>query len=199
MSSHTWGHRIDQLARIAGKPGGLKPLPRVCVLAKADDDEQAGRLVRDFAGQQGVDARLVLVVPKHGMRATESDPPGVQRVADPAQGVAPAEGEAICVWSAEDAHGPRHLLDLALATRYFPARAVGRARNGEPFHRTVAELPWRGSMAMPGASIAGRDVGAWFDAAAAGPIVGDGLLRIDAFNFEEGGRGDLSTHHRDAG
>lgn len=193
MRDHTWAHRVAQLRRLVDASAPAAPsLPAPTVYARAVDREGATRLLAEFAAQSCPGARLHLVAPPP-LREGISLPDGAAWLGeDEAEHmpVATADGP-VMVWSQDDAHGPHLLLDLALATRYWPAKAVGKPAAAEDAYRSCGMLPLRGTLVFDEALLPARTVAGLIAALPDARLEGEGLLYVDPFNHRAGARGQL--------
>jgi hypothetical protein len=162
------------------------------VYARAVVREGATRLLAEFAAQSCPGARLHLVAPPP-LREGISLPDGAAWLGeDEAEHmpVATADGP-VMVWSQDDAHGPHLLLDLALATRYWPVKAVGKPAAAEDAYRSCGMLPLRGTLVFDEALLPARTVAGLIAALPDARLEGEGLLYVDPFNHRAGARGQL--------
>ncbi len=136
MLEHTYGERIAYvLSKVTGRQI-TQPLPSFKVLAAANTLEDAQRLVAHVQAQTGIEASLTLMLASGlsgaEVRAALPEPTFALELlyAADVQGKKLAElADGVC-WVAgmvaEDYYGPHYLLDIALATRYSDAQAIGK-------------------------------------------------------------------------
>ena len=140
MFEHTYQDRLAYVISKVSEETLPSLLPQIIVIAHAKDQAQADCLLRAFERQHYQAKMLVLVVPEQFdpagvpdsgavrvLSARESDTVMLQTLAEPAAWLA--------VMVADDYYGAHYLMDLALATRYSQARAIGK----------VAQYVWSNS------------------------------------------------------
>ena len=136
MQEHTYGERIAYvLSKVTGREI-TQPLPSFKVLAAADTLEDVQRLVAHVQAQTGIDASLTLMLASGlsvaEVRAALPEPTFALELlyAEDVQGKKLAELADGACWVAgmvaDDYYGPHYLLDIALATRYSDAHAIGK-------------------------------------------------------------------------
>ncbi|WP_175771334.1 glycosyltransferase family protein [Burkholderia ambifaria] len=143
MLEHTYQDRLAYVISKVSEETLPSLLPQIIVVAYAKDQAQADCLLRAFERQQYRAKTLVLVVPEQFdpagvpdgdavrvLSALESDTVMLQALASPAAWLS--------VMVADDYYGAHYLTDLALATRYAQARAIGK----------VAQYVWSGSKGL---------------------------------------------------
>lgn len=124
----------DRLATIVSKVRGTPPpvlLPRIVAIGHAVTRSEFASLLASFTRQHYPHRRLI-VVASHGL-ALEGVP--ADRVRIIPEGVAAGmtcgdvveEDEWIAGMAPADYHGPNYLVDLAIATRYSHASAIGKS------------------------------------------------------------------------
>ncbi|KHK54606.1 glycosyl transferase family 1 [Burkholderia sp. A9] len=130
MSEHTYQDRLAYM--ISKVSGETLPslLPQIVVTGYAKDQLQADRLLQAFARQRYKHKTLILVVPDQFspsgvegsavrvLSAIESDTITLPALASPTAWLS--------VMVADDHYGENYLTDLALATRYSNAHAIGK-------------------------------------------------------------------------
>lgn len=197
ISEHTYQ---DRLRYVLEKVGGKRiddGLPHVVVFGHAADSSQAAALCAAFERQQHPRKEMVLVVADGvGM----PDQVGITVVAEAdARDVALAARwpEAwITCFQPNDHYGEHYLTDLALATRYADADAIGKSayfrrggqgvelRDQEKAYRAGESIPLRRALVRSTQSPA-TDV---FEMAQRGPdLVVRNACAIDEFNYCENG------------
>ncbi|MFW8595913.1 glycosyltransferase [Cribrihabitans neustonicus] len=133
MSEHTYGVRLNYVARKAGLAQDPCRLPPVTVVAEARTETEALSLTAHFRRQEGVDAALLLVLDSslaylaaaledHNIRTV----PAAEAGALPLQDASAAGAWAACM-TAADYYGPNYLRDLLLAARYSQAAVFCKA------------------------------------------------------------------------
>jgi glycosyltransferase involved in cell wall biosynthesis/spore maturation protein CgeB len=199
FGEHTYQDRLAQLVgRLQDAP--LPPLlPTITVIAAADDAAQLARLLANYQRQRYPQRRLQLVVPA-ALAATVPGAPDIRVSAWP-RGVSVAEWLPDAPWLAgmlaDDEYGPEYLTDLALATRYSTADAIGKATHYRVVdgavqlcddglqYRPVPQLAARAAL-LRTALIADQDAASWLRGLAAAqlsPAAGLTLLAIDEFDY----------------
>jgi FkbM family methyltransferase len=143
MSEHTYQ---DRLAYVVSKVGGEalpSLLPQIVVVAYAKDQAQADQVLQSFSRQQYREKALVLVVPE------QFKPAGLPQ-GDAVRVLSAGESDTVTLLSlgssgawlsvmvADDHYGEHYLTDLALATRYSEALAIGKG----------AQYVWSGSKGL---------------------------------------------------
>jgi len=204
LSEHT---AEDRLAYIIGKIAGVDIpylLPPVTMFGKADVRDAVQPFVDAYRRQTYAGKCLVLVLPDGVTHETGSDSGISTLTATEAGTVSVADLGGENVWLAPlhpgDHYGPGYLLDLALATRYAPGAAIGKAshhvrradgtimlHDADSQYRLVDSLPVRASCQR--ASGLTCTVEAFLADIDSRYIDGDSLLSIDAFNYCREGRG----------
>lgn len=131
MQEHTCQDRLAYL--VAKVQGGTKPslLPRIAVTGFAENRQQFDTLLEHFARQNYAFKRLLIVVPPgfapenvandaaiRILTAGADDAATIGALLDPSEFIA---GIVVA-----DYYGPNYLLDLALASRYSTAEAIGK-------------------------------------------------------------------------
>lgn len=213
MHGHTYQ---DRLATILSKTRGVPPpdlLPGIVAIGRAANEAELAALLAGFRRQSYARRRLVVVVPPGFVPRSASDDPEMRVVSEAAAagttcGEMTDEGELIAGMVPADYYGASYLLDLALATRYSSASAIGKAafyawsaeagcrldESGPPYKsvdRLAArralvrrELVLRMPLAEFARGLANRE------------IVGEGLLSVDEFSYcESGGGPDFGARH----
>lgn len=143
MLEHTYQDRLAYVISKVSEETLPSLLPQIIVIAHAKDQAQADCLLQAFERQHYREKTLVLVVPEQFdpagvpdggtvrvLSALESDTVMLQALASPAAWLS--------VMVADDYYGAHYLTDLALATRYSQARAIGK----------VAQYVWSGSKGL---------------------------------------------------
>ena len=203
MERHTYEDRLAEVvSKVRGAP---RPdlLPPVAVVARAVDRDEARALRAAFERQRYARKRLLLVVADGVEEGAGGDAAvRVLRERDAEETACPGcfePGELVAGIVAADHHGPNYLLDLALATRYARARAVGKACrfrrfddgavrlvDGAARYVSVERLAARRALvqaeAIPSGSLA-----AWARGLPDTSIDGVGLVAVDEFGYCEEG------------
>ncbi|WP_321819960.1 MULTISPECIES: glycosyltransferase family protein [unclassified Burkholderia] len=143
MLEHTYQDRLAYVISKVSEETLPSLLPQIIVIAHAKDQVQADCLLRAFERQQYQAKTLVLVVPEkfqpagvpdgdtvRVLSSLESDTVMLHALASPVAWLS--------VMVADDYYGAHYLMDLALATRYSQALAIGK----------VAQYVWSGSKGL---------------------------------------------------
>ena len=216
MSSHTYQ---DRLAYVVSKVQGktlAEVLPGVVVTAYAKNQEQFDALLANYSRQTYARKRLVIVVP--GGFVPERVPGDGSAQVLPAAAVdetqlgeLTAKTELVAGMVADDYYGPNYLLDLALATRYSTAHAIGKvthhvwsASNGLSLaypgrqYALVTSLPARCAL-VRSALVADLPLREWVTALYTRQIESTDALSIDEFNYcKNGGASSFDAAQREA-
>lgn len=198
ISDHTYEDRLAYIvSKVTGKPRE-NLLPRVVVTAYAGNDREFSAITTSYAAQTYNNRRLVIVIPEGFVPPTV--PPKAQVVTSTGAtsislgGIA-LPGELIASFNPADYYGPNYLLDLALATRYSAATAIGKAAHYElsegnqvrliapdTQYRSVSQLVARSSV-VRSEFVAQRLLGVWVAEIANAELRADEMLSIDEFNY----------------
>ena len=200
MQSHTYSDRLATIiSKVRGTPAA-DLLPTIVVTGYAASHRAFDAIEAGFARQSYARRRLVVVVP-NGFSAKPATMESAVRVV-PARmaagltcGELAGEGELIAGMVAADYYGPNYLLDLALATRYSPASAIGKGshyqwsaaagcrlvRPGDRYCQ-VESVPAR-SAVVRAEQLAPVPLADWVNGLPGRRIEGDGLLSVDEFNY----------------
>ena len=209
MHSHTYQ---DRLATIVATVNGSKPLdllPPIVVAGHAANRHEWDAVLAGFSRQQYPRRRLVMVVAEGFV--PEPLPDGAEGVeievvsAERANGLPCREwvrdGERIAGMVPADFYGPNYLLDLALATRYSPAAAIGKAAHYEWSAEAGCQLVRPGaqysvadrlsarSSLLRAELVGGTPLDDWVAGLPQRQIEGESLLSIDEFNYCRNGAG----------
>jgi glycosyltransferase involved in cell wall biosynthesis len=206
MQSDTYA---DRLATIVSKVKGSPVpnlLPTIVSTGYAANRREFDALLSGFARQRYAQRILVVVVPNGFV--PESACVGAPVRVVPARmavgltcGDLAGKGELIAGMVAADYYGPNYLLDLALATRYSRAAAIGKlshyqwsvdagcklVRPGDQYAE-VASLPAR-SAVLRAKLVAAMPLADWVKGLPGRTIEGEGLLSVDEFNYCRDGTG----------
>ena len=199
MSEHTYQDRLRYvLEKVGGRPID-DALPRVIVVGHAVDAGHAAVVCAAFERQCYQRKELILVVPA-GLDLPEKVALTVITEADARDITLAARWpEAwITCFHPDDHYGENYLTDLALATRYTEAGAIGKSarfecngrnvelRNEEEAYRTGKSIPLRRALVR----VADAPVMDLFSMAQHGPkAVVRNACAIDEFNYCENGAG----------
>ena len=196
MSEHTYGHRLAYvLAKVAGQAHTVE-LPRIAVIAKADTEAEAQAIIKQFEIQTHRNRTLYLITDTIAEQTTT-----VRHVISMARSIdldiasLVGDTDLVAGWVSNDYYGPNYLLDLALATRYSDAKAIGKAAHygeesgavklvqAESAFRYVDRLPVRAAVAR--ADVVARcNVVGWLQELPTQYFAEQGtLLAIDEFNY----------------
>ncbi|WP_454712210.1 FkbM family methyltransferase [Cupriavidus nantongensis] len=200
MTEHTYQDRIAYIVAKVSAEQQPSLMPPILVTAYAKDKSQADRLIAAFVRQDYAQKALLLVVP-NGFT------PDVGLGENTVRIVSAAEAEAITlsslgvswtwlsVFVPDDYYGERYLTDLAVATRYSEATAIGKAsyyvwsehgglrlQNSDLTYTNVAAVPARAGMARLD-QFAGDSLREWLRSPYMAELQGENTLAIDEFNY----------------
>ncbi|MFS8974649.1 methyltransferase domain-containing protein [Cupriavidus necator] len=196
LGEHTYGHRLAYiLSKVTGKAVSV-PLPKIAVVAEAVDQTRALAIISQFESQKYANGSLYLVTDavqrvSDGSRIEIVSP---ARVAGLELGAIAGNADLVAGWVACDYYGPNYLSDIALATRYSDAVAIGKAAyyeargssitlsNGNLAFHYVDALPAR-SAAERVTAVKGINALTWIRELPGRTIDGGKLLAIDEFNY----------------
>lgn len=143
MHEHTYQDRLAYVISKVSKEQLPSLLPQIIVIGYAKDQLQADRILQSFSRQRYESKTLVLVTPEQFsptgipdrgavrvLSTLESDTVTLPMLASPTAWLS--------VMVADDHYGEHYLTDLALATRYSNALAIGK----------VAQYVWSGSKGL---------------------------------------------------
>ena len=212
MQSDTYSDRLATIiSKVKGTPAA-DLLPAIVATGYATNRREFDALLAGFARQSYAQRRLVVVVPDGFVPEPASG--AAVRVVDARMaagltcGELAGDGELIAGMVAADYHGPNYLLDLALATRYSRAAAIGKVshyqwsaeagcRLVQPGDRycEVESMPAR-SAVVRAEQVAEMPLADWVKGLPGRRIEGDGLLSVDEFNYCRDGAGTaFETFH----
>jgi glycosyltransferase involved in cell wall biosynthesis len=204
MQSHTYSDRLATIISKVKRTPADDLLPTIVATGSAANRSEFAAIVAGFARQRYARRRLVVVVPNGFVPEAASVGAPVRVV--PARmaagltcGELAGEGELIAGMVAADYYGPNYLLDLALATRYCRAAAIGKVshhqwsaeagcklvRPGDQYAE-VTSLPAR-SAVVRAEQVAAMPLAEWVKGLPGRTIEGEGLLSVDEFNYCRGG------------
>ncbi|MBN3823107.1 glycosyltransferase [Burkholderia sp. Ac-20384] len=200
MREHTYQDRLAYVISKVSEETLPSLMPQIIVIGYAKDQAQADCLLQSFARQQYEAKTLVLVVPEqfslHGapeggsvrvLSSLESDTVMLHALASP--------DAWLSVMVADDYYGAHYLTDLALATRYSDALAIGKGAqyvwsankglslvDGSTAYARVAGVAARAGIArfdsLPGVTL--RD---WVRELYTARFGGDSGFAVDEFNY----------------
>lgn len=204
MLEHTYGNRLDYvLSKVLNRKTTNK-LPVFTIVSPISTIDDVERIMGHYRRQTGVVATLTLVTINgfDGTLVTEKYPEmsasvrimGLDEISGKKLGEIVPDSEWITAMLGEDYYGPNYLMDIALATRYSSAKAIGkRARHifidGEVIltdkdstYKPVDRLMARCSAISRDAAeiIPMKD---WIDMIGDFQYIGDEQLSIDPFNY----------------
>jgi len=198
LSEHTYR---DRLAYVAEKALGITrtdPLPDVTVAALVGDNAALEQVLSAYHGQRRAGKELLIVLADSYEPTELTTSPDVRTITWAEASSRPLRefaGEGFVAGLVPgDYYGPNYLLDLALATRYSTASAIGKAMwyhhasgecrtegdGGE--YRTVGSLPLRCSIVRVGRA-GDQSLAEWVQALPDDQISGDDCLSVDEFNY----------------
>lgn len=214
MMEHTYGQRMSYvLSKVLDRPSENR-LPSIAVLAYAEDQDAASRILQNFTRQRLNTARLCLIIPDQlelaeaGLHITLIK---ASAAADSSMQTLAGEAELLACMHPDDFYAENYLLDLALATRYANADAFGKsthytAREGQislqqqdtPY-TAVGQLPLR-SAAIRISHVQASNALDWVKEARTASITTGRLLAIDPYNYcRDGASLDTGALHEKLG
>jgi FkbM family methyltransferase len=204
VHEHSYAQRLSYIVSKVRGQAEADGLPVIACVAAANNNTELNNLLQMFGAQTLPNSRMTVVIGAGVSVAGIELPAGVQlRTREDSAGatLAAVTGEAdmIAGLLAKDYYGPNYLLDIALATRYSNAKAIGKGaayawRNGE-FQLLHADLAYRNgaldarSAAVRAPQVADEAALAWLDALPEAKYVDEGSLAIDRFNYCQDGAG----------
>jgi glycosyltransferase involved in cell wall biosynthesis/spore maturation protein CgeB len=216
MQGDTYQDRLATIISKVKRTPAAELLPTIVATGSAANRSEFAALLAGFARQRYARRRLVVVVPNGFVPEAASVGTPVRVVpAREAAGLTcgdlAGEGELIAGMVAADYYGPNYLLDLALATRYSRAAAIGKVshyqwsseagcRLVQPGDRycEVESIPAR-SAVVRAEQVAATPLADWVKGLPGRTIEGEGLLSVDEFNYCRGGAGTaFETSHAEA-
>jgi spore maturation protein CgeB/glycosyltransferase involved in cell wall biosynthesis len=186
LAEHTYAHRLAYIARQVGWKLDVPALPAVVVVARVRDANALARVLAACARQGLAPARILLDVPE-ALRARL--PAHVEALtADALQANVDARfaGRWIAALDANDQYGAHYLEDLALATRYSDAVAIGKsdATQGDDYRPCERLVPRN---ALLRADACDLSLAALLDVSHDGELAFANAIRIDAFEYQRDG------------
>ncbi|MFM8331124.1 MAG: glycosyltransferase, partial [Candidatus Methylumidiphilus sp.] len=198
MLEHTYAHRLAYAAgKALGRPVGL-PLPPILVLARASNRAELDALLGHWRRQRYADMRLLIIADAALAGQMPADPCAahlpLSALAGKALGDIIGGAQWLAGLVAGDYYGPYYLLDIALATRYSKASAIGKRGRyefsgqgvalceAECVYRHSGELPAR-SAAVDCGQVAGEDALVWLESLPHRAYRMDGALAIDPYHY----------------
>ncbi|NIM40910.1 MAG: glycosyltransferase [Hydrogenophaga sp.] len=204
MRDHTYQDRLSYVVRMArgtqdDEPASL--LPSVTLTGYAKNPDQLASLLASFERQRGIECQLLLAVPDDF--AAEHLPPRSPRVRAlrmrELDELSMDDLASVSPWVAgivpDDYHGPHYALDLALATRYSAAQAIGKAAHhlwspssglrlidAGAQYRPAAQLPARCAL-VNAKGMSGLGLRDWFTSLYTRTLVQTDMLAVDEFNY----------------
>ena len=129
LLNHTYQDRLGYILQKAGLLEKAPLLPQLVIAAYASSKERAERILTSFHQQQYSHKQLLLVIAEQVELAEQSDNVQlltVDAIKNARFGQLLPAGSWFGFMVADDYYGPNYLTDLALATRYSPAPAIGK-------------------------------------------------------------------------
>ncbi|MBN3789413.1 FkbM family methyltransferase [Burkholderia sp. Ac-20353] len=200
MREHTYQDRLAYVISKVSEEKLPSLLPQIVVIGYAKDQVQTDRILQSFARQRYESKTLVLIVPEQFsptgipdgdtvrvLSALESDTVTLPTLASPAAWLS--------VMVADDHYGEHYLTDLALATRYSNALAIGKVAQyvwssskglslirGEAAYKHVQSVPARAGIArldtLPSVTL--RE---WMREPYTAQFESDAGFAVDEFNY----------------
>jgi glycosyltransferase involved in cell wall biosynthesis len=206
MQEHTYKDRLGYIiSKVWGRE--YQSIPHIIVSACINNEIEFAKVLKNYRRQNYVNKELIIAVPG-GYSFNIEVPEDVKvlfldKPQDFDYGDVVKSENYIAAFIPEDYYGPNYLLDLALATRYSDAVAIGKASyyiwksasglklegDGKQY-RKVDSLPVRAAL-VSCRMIVQRSFENWVTEQAEGEIREAGLLSADEFNYcREGGNND---------
>lgn len=131
MMDHTYADRLAYLISKTARVSAPSLLPHICVTAYINKQEQLDTLVACFNNQSYINRSLVIAMPTGFTPCNIEAGVNVSflNAAESAKMLLselPGQPQYVAGMVTEDYYGPNYILDLALATRYSEAIAVGK-------------------------------------------------------------------------
>jgi glycosyltransferase involved in cell wall biosynthesis len=198
LAEHTYQ---DRLGYVASKVFDIEPLvllPEVMVVGAAHSRAEAENVRAAFDRQAYARKRLLLIAPEHVCRDL-ADAEGVAHLALEGSSQSPltdhlGKSRYVASMVPDDYYGPQYLTDLALGSRYWSGRGIGKAshfewRGSEPTlvddgaqYKPAAVLQARAAI-MASPAFAHVSVGEYVDRVTTFEIDGDDLVAIDEMSY----------------
>tara|TARA_Y100001001_G_scaffold163790_1_gene193873 strand:+ start:16089 stop:20549 length:4461 start_codon:yes stop_codon:yes gene_type:complete len=205
LSEHTYQNRLDYiLSKVTGKPHN-HPLPGYTVISLVADEQQVKNTLDNFKRQNHGDKELLLVLCDGHSEAKVKEQISAEALTQCCSCIAEDQlvgkqlkdlagsNRWVAGFSPEDYYGPNYLTDLALATRYTPARVIGKAsyyqaQEGElrqqgkqHAYANGTAIPVRASAQAPETQAV--PVNKWLGSIITGWHTGTNQQAIDPFNY----------------
>jgi glycosyltransferase involved in cell wall biosynthesis len=213
MREHTYQDRFAYV--VAKLQGGALPnlLPLIAVTAYVKNQEQLRALLENFGRQDYVHKRLLLVVPKGFTAESMPNDESIQvlaagKIDNMTIGDLMEGAGFIAGMVPDDYYGPNYLLDLALATRYSNAEAIGKVthhvwsptsglsiNSHGAQYRLAAGVPARSALAAR-SLVEALPLRDWVTGLYTRQLEAAEVLAVDEFNYCKNGNSAefLSTH-----
>lgn len=203
LKEHTYGHR---LAYVVSKVSGtiVQPrLPSIAVLAMAKTVEEFSAVLGHFQRQEFKNKNLYVLCDTKNLPTVNMNDPGItvidfREIGEAGIGEIVDGATFVAGMLAQDYYGPNYLTDMALATKYSSADAIGKATffdyssenlvkmNENSTYRPAKELPARCSM-IRSDFVARIPLVAWVAGIGMELLqCGDNGLAIDEYNYCRG-------------
>lgn len=128
LLGHTMTHRLAHLAsRVMACDFGV-PAPRIAVVARVRTLEEVAKVQAAYLCQSWRHKRLVLMTELEAVISPSADVKVIDRSASGAATGIAEEVDWVAMFDPRDHYGPQYLTDLALATLYCDADAIGKSR-----------------------------------------------------------------------
>lgn len=204
MMSHTYQDRLAYVvSKVQGKPGPSL-LPGIVVTGYAKNQEHFDALLTSFRRQNYLNCRFVAVVPGGFSPENVPDDGKLQVLSASAAdqlliGELTGGRELVAGMVPDDYYGPNYLLDLALATRYSSAHAIGKATYHVWSTTSGLSLAYPNCQYLPAQALAARcalvqprilaeiSLREWVTSLYTRQIDGCELLSVDEFNYCKNG------------
>ena len=205
LREHTCAHRLSALSTAVLQQSLEVPTAAVTVIAEASDVEMGRALIAAFQRQSWPARRLVLVVDAAFVGQLQGDLVSVIDSEAAAHLVPTHEWQHqwLSPWHADDHYGDNYLADLALATGWIDAQAIGKSRHYlwadgapqlVPGKVYAANQPlWLRSSLVRADALGDRSLGGWLERVRSQHAPDLHGLAVDEFNYCTGGRGHAAS------
>jgi spore maturation protein CgeB/glycosyltransferase involved in cell wall biosynthesis/SAM-dependent methyltransferase len=204
LSEHTYAQRLHFIAAKVWDQALPSDLPRVTVLARVTNARDLDNVLASYTRQNYEQKRLLIVGPR-ALDLSQVVVPGridcltleaAQRLN---LGEVAADATHVATIASLDHYGKNYLLDLALATRYSPAKVIGKSarfRQASPGqvtllndgaqYRTTKTIPIRAALARRDA-LPNLNLAVWLETLEERAFDEASGFAIDEFNYCENG------------
>ncbi len=199
MQEHTYAHRLNYvMSKVTGEQQ-VGTLPRLCVVARAENTVQLAALNQHCLRQRHPDFVMHVIASAQVQRSAPACDSRLRLITEPqvenvTLQVLATDASWLATMVAEDYYGPNYLLDLALATHYNQAQVIGKTAHyvwdADGIHLTHPNQAYRcpASIAVRSSLIdvsllADQPVNDWLENAPSLDYRHEQCLAIDPFNY----------------